>query len=161
MRSHPWKFELSGGREGVQIALLGKELSVRGVQAFALGSRMRQQLEEHGYTLPVELSLCSFENIQPLSQVFGFLSSAFLSDKVGLHRFCPPATLTLTSPAAEGKPFSLLYRMGPFSQWLCFSYLPVTFFIYIPLGMIFYFLHPLQVRHLHFLTSGLCCSAGL
>lgn len=128
MRSHPWKFELSGGREGVQIAVLGKELSVRGVQAFTSGSRMRQQLEEHGYTLPVELSLCSFESIQPLSQVFGFLSSAFLSDKVGLHRFCPPATLTLTSPAAEGKPFSLLYRMGPFSQWLCFSYLPVTFF---------------------------------
>lgn len=32
MRSHPWKFELSGGREGIQIALLGKELSVRGVQ---------------------------------------------------------------------------------------------------------------------------------
>lgn len=28
MRSHPWKFELSGGREGVQIILLVKEPSV-------------------------------------------------------------------------------------------------------------------------------------
>jgi len=65
---------------------------------------MREQLEERGYALPVEPSLCSFESVQPLSRVFGFLSSAFLSDKVGLHRFCPPAALTLTAPAAEGKP---------------------------------------------------------
>lgn len=29
MRSHPWKFEMSGGREGVQVALRREELSVR------------------------------------------------------------------------------------------------------------------------------------
>lgn len=89
MRSHPWKFELSGGREGVQIALLGKELSVRSSMPSPWeASGRREQLEEHGYALPVEPSLCSFESVQLLSRVFGFLASAFLSDKVGPHRFC-------------------------------------------------------------------------
>lgn len=89
MRSHPWKFELSGERERVQIAVLGKGLSVRSSNAFTLGSRRREQLEDHGYKLPVEPSLCSFESVQLLSRVFSFLSPAFLSDKVGLPQNPP------------------------------------------------------------------------
>lgn len=52
----------------------------------------------------MEPSLCSFESVQPFSRVSSFLASAFLSDKEGLHRFCRPAALTLTSPAAGRKP---------------------------------------------------------
>lgn len=78
----------------------------------------------------VEPSLCSFESVHPLSRVFGFLSSAFPSDKVGLHRFCPPATLTLTTPAAEGKPSHCSTSHGTLSQWLRLSYLAVTFFFF-------------------------------
>lgn len=120
---------------------------------------MREQPEEHGCTLPVEPALCSFESVQPLSQVFGFLSSAFLIKWVCGYS-ADRATLTLTSSAAERKPSHCSPSDGTLLSVAPIFLPSCHFFFVMPLGVIFYFLHPHQVIHLHFLTSGLCCSAG-
>lgn len=75
MRSHLWKFELSGGR-GVRWLCLWRNYQ-QWVKCLHPGSHTREQQKEHVYERPTESSLQSFETVQPFSQVFSFLSSAF------------------------------------------------------------------------------------
>lgn len=85
------------------------------LNAFTPGSHMREQPKDPVYELPVESSLWSFESLSPLSQVFSFLSSAFLlsgSAYILLTRW--PWDWHL-----QQKAFSLYcFRLnGPFYQW--------------------------------------------
>lgn len=101
---------------------------------------MREQQKDRVYELPVESSLWSFESMSPLSQVFSFLSSAFLlsgSAYILLTRW--PWDWHL-----QQKAFSLYcFRLdGPFYQW--HSGFLFTCHFLMPLGVILLFPSPPQ-----------------
>lgn len=92
----------------------------------------------------------------------------YTSVQVGLRIFCWLDTPETGTFCSRKEAFSLFcfIQIGLSYHWLCgfyqwFSYLAVTSFLML-LGVNFFiFSSPHQVRCLHFLTSGLCCSAGL